>query len=302
MNRRALLLLCVVSTFGCKGVIDGNSDVGHRTVVTWDTNGKPKVTMTPIEAPAPGVATSALEHDPACSHLVLFDQPLARSQDPSTNVLCLQNPPITSQASLSDFPRGPSSTWTKAVRSYRSNGTPGALIDNNDDAALGVPCPEVFASSAQDAGYYGRLANEVELFGPTGGVCVPGQQSHCDANGGVEICDVNNQWRTVTTCPGRPCVDGYCSGNGISIYGLGNGGLIVSNPPGIQCHGDAFGNLSGTCSASFPQDTQVTLTATPNSDTYLVQWNGRGCKGSNPTCTVRASGEIPLNVEFDYTP
>ncbi|MGA7503133.1 MAG: hypothetical protein WA252_10415 [Candidatus Sulfotelmatobacter sp.] len=47
-------------------------------------------------------------------------------------------------------------------------------------------------------------------------------------------------------------------------------GTITSNPPGIDC--------PPTCSASFPQTAQISLSATPTGSYYFAGWSG-GCSG-----------------------
>ena len=58
--------------------------------------------------------------------------------------------------------------------------------------------------------------------------------------------------------------------------GLGSG-RVTSNPPGIDCGSD--------CSELFPEDSSVTLTATPSPGSVFVGWDGY-CYGPEPTCTV----------------
>jgi phospholipase C len=64
----------------------------------------------------------------------------------------------------------------------------------------------------------------------------------------------------------------------VSVTLLGNGsGTVSSNPSGISCQ--------PTCSASFPVNTQVTLTATPQAGSNFVEWQG-ACSGNSSTCTL----------------
>ena len=46
---------------------------------------------------------------------------------------------------------------------------------------------------------------------------------------------------------------------------------MVSEPPGIECTVTS-GAITGTCSASFSDDTVVTLTATPAGDSSFNAW------------------------------
>ena len=57
----------------------------------------------------------------------------------------------------------------------------------------------------------------------------------------------------------------------------GGSGTVTSDPAGINCGSD--------CSAGFPHDTPVTLTATPASGSTFAGWEGEGCSGTG-TCVV----------------
>ena len=71
----------------------------------------------------------------------------------------------------------------------------------------------------------------------------------------------------------------------------GNGtGAVSSNPAGINC--------PQTCNASFPPNTQVTLTETPGQNSTFVGWSGGGCSGTNSTCTVTMSADQQVTATF----
>jgi hypothetical protein len=55
-------------------------------------------------------------------------------------------------------------------------------------------------------------------------------------------------------------------------------GTVSSNPGGITC--------GATCSAAFPLDAVVTLTATPDTGAEFAGWSSGGCSGTTPTCMV----------------
>jgi alpha-tubulin suppressor-like RCC1 family protein len=75
----------------------------------------------------------------------------------------------------------------------------------------------------------------------------------------------------------------------VSLAGEGTG-RVTSSPPGIDC--------GGTCVASFPFGTAVTLTATPASGSKHVDWSGE-CIGSGLTCNVAIGGERSVGVTFE---
>jgi endo-1,4-beta-D-glucanase Y len=83
-----------------------------------------------------------------------------------------------------------------------------------------------------------------------------------------------------------------------SIYTLtvtrsGTGtGTVTSSPSGVSC---------GTmCSASYANDTLVTLTATPASGSTFLGWSG-ACSGAAATCTVAMTGPQSVTATFAAT-
>jgi phospholipase C len=74
----------------------------------------------------------------------------------------------------------------------------------------------------------------------------------------------------------------------VTTTGTGTG-TVTSNPSGISC--------PGTCSASFPSGTQVTLTATAASGSTFAGWTG-ACTGTS-TCTLTLTANTTVNAEFD---
>jgi len=74
----------------------------------------------------------------------------------------------------------------------------------------------------------------------------------------------------------------------VSRAGAGEG-TVTSSPAGIAC--------GGTCSASFPIGTAVTLTATPNANSAFTGWTGGGCNGTGG-CTVNISGATTVTPTF----
>jgi hypothetical protein len=73
--------------------------------------------------------------------------------------------------------------------------------------------------------------------------------------------------------------------------GAGNGS-ITSDPSGVAC--------TTTCSAIFDDDTTVTLTATPTTDSTFTGWSG-ACTGTT-TCTVSMIEARTTTATFTHTP
>jgi phospholipase C len=75
----------------------------------------------------------------------------------------------------------------------------------------------------------------------------------------------------------------------MSVTMAGTGaGTVTSSPPGISC--------PGMCSASFPQNTQVTLSETPAASDVFSGWSG-GCTG-NATCSIMLSAANSVTATF----
>ena len=68
------------------------------------------------------------------------------------------------------------------------------------------------------------------------------------------------------------------------------GGTISSNPTGIDC--------GPTCSASFDDGTQLTLTATPDANSTFAGWSGAGCSGTG-SCVVTMDQARSVTATFD---
>jgi uncharacterized repeat protein (TIGR02543 family) len=93
-------------------------------------------------------------------------------------------------------------------------------------------------------------------------------------------------------------VSSYSTGNTTSAsYALNlassGGGTVTSLPAGINC---------GTiCSASFNQDTSVTLTAATSSGFTFTGWSG-DCTGATTTCTTTMSAARSVTAAFSQSP
>lgn len=66
-------------------------------------------------------------------------------------------------------------------------------------------------------------------------------------------------------------------------------GSVTSTPPGIDC--------PTTCSAAFPQSTQVKLSAAPEKNYFFDGWSG-ACSGT-ALCTVSMTGTEKVSATFD---
>ncbi len=79
----------------------------------------------------------------------------------------------------------------------------------------------------------------------------------------------------------------------LSVTKGGSGaGTVTSNPAGIDC--------GATCSASFTDGTQVTLTATAATGSVFSGWSGGGCSGTS-TCHVTVNADTTVTANFTAT-
>lgn len=71
----------------------------------------------------------------------------------------------------------------------------------------------------------------------------------------------------------------------------GANGVITSSPAGIDC--------GSTCSAPFPAESSVALTASPNTGHSFGGW-GTGCTSiSGTTCNVTMSADVTISATFN---
>jgi len=86
----------------------------------------------------------------------------------------------------------------------------------------------------------------------------------------------------------------------VNLLDSGTGTVTDNNEaPTINCS-EASGTVTGTCSASYPAGTVVTLTATVGSGSTFAGWGG-ACSsfGTNTTCTVTMNSAQNVTASFD---
>ncbi len=76
----------------------------------------------------------------------------------------------------------------------------------------------------------------------------------------------------------------------VALGGTGTGS-VTSSPSGINC--------GKTCNASFDPNSLVTLTATAGTGSLFAGWNGGGCSGTGPNCSVTLSASENVTATFD---
>lgn len=106
-----------------------------------------------------------------------------------------------------------------------------------------------------------------------------GWSGACSGNNNCSVTMTGNEKLSAMFTPGETLA--------VSISGSG-AGTVTSNPPGINC--------PTTCSAVFPQDTNVTLSESAGSNDVFSSWTG-ACSGT-ADCSVTLSGADSVTANF----
>ena len=160
------------------------------------------------------------------------------------------------------------------ILTVHTNGTGAGTITSNPS---GINC-----GSTCSAGF--APGTKISLTAtPSGSAHFTGWSGACN---GAGTCDV-----TLTTSPAN-VVATFEGGVPltISLAGVGTG-TVTSSPPGINC--------PTTCSATFPQNSQVTLSQTPSANNAFAGWSG-ACTGTS-TCSFMMSSAESVTATFAAT-
>lgn len=204
-----------------------------------------------------------------------------------------------------------------------------ALVAAVAIAAMAWLVPSAFAG-------VGSSVTVVPTPGSTGSAVVTGFNLNCFITNGIAsgVCTSSglssNPYRvtvqnaagtTLTSMPGCPTipvitnqtVGGFCQFNTdgindttifvtlnaartITVSRTGSGtGTVTSSPAGINC--------GAVCSAAFPNNSFVTLTAFPSGSSVFANWTG-ACAGAgtSPTCTVAVISSLSVGAVFNNRP
>ena len=77
----------------------------------------------------------------------------------------------------------------------------------------------------------------------------------------------------------------------VTKVGSGTGRVSSTSIPAVI-------NCGSSCSAGFPVNSTVTLTAWPDAIAEFAGWSGGGCSGTNPSCTVTMSADWTVTATF----
>ena len=90
----------------------------------------------------------------------------------------------------------------------------------------------------------------------------------------------------------RPVTATFQPVHTLEVSVSGGGSVSANSGPISGCTASA-----GTCSGSYNQGTEVTLTATPNPNQEFSGWSGGGCSGTG-TCKVTVNAETSVSANF----
>ena len=110
---------------------------------------------------------------------------------------------------------------------------------------------------------------------------------------GTGLCTVTmNAAKTVTANFGTSAVSGHWRLSILKSHRVGavaGNGTIASSPSGIDC--------GTTCQADYTDNTEVTMTATPDPGNTFTGWSGGGCSGTG-ACVVSANDDTSVTASF----
>src|SRR5437762_3001867 len=154
----------------------------------------------------------------------------------------------------------------------RAGSGAGAVTSTPSGISCGASCSASFLSGTSVVLTANPDATSV-FTGWSGGGC-----------SGTDPCTVTVTAATTVTATFAP------QGFALTVTPSGTGtGTVTSTPAGIDC--------GATCSASYPSDTPVTLTATPAVGSVFTGWSGGGCTGSGP-CVVTVTAATTVTATF----
>jgi hypothetical protein len=161
-------------------------------------------------------------------------------------------------------------------------GIPGAMVDITDDESV-VQC-ELCPGITDAAGEVLLTVTgvpETDAIALTVGASVAGFET---ANTPIEVVAFATVDAEIVLTPGFR----------LAVTQAGDGsGTVTADPPGIACGQD--------CTETYPQGTQVTLTATPATGSTFTGWSGEGCSGTS-TCTVSMTQARNVIATFTLQP
>jgi phospholipase C len=185
----------------------------------------------------------------------------------------------SSGTSTTTTPPPPTPSYQLSVASPPAN----AGIITSNPTGINCPTTTCSASFAQNTKVTLTAAPAANYtFGGWGGAC----------SGMTLTCQVTVSAATSVSATFTAVIGPTFS---ITVTTAGTGtGTVTSNLGGISC---TSGSNTG-CSASFAQNTQVVLTATPATNNIFNGWSGGTCTGTATTCTITVTTATSVTAAF----
>ncbi|GEM_PF-3058233 len=166
---------------------------------------------------------------------------------------------------------------------------PGTVTSNVGGISCGTVCTAIYTSGTNVI--LTASADSGKIFYTWSGACPPATGNNpCSLSmDGPKMVDVwfgdNVAWQSLTV---------YLPSNNSP-----SPGTVTSLPDGINCNNSNFFGYLG-CFYIFPRGTVVTLTAHPNANSFLVDWEGDGtvCNPPTSTCTVTLDGNRSVGARY----
>jgi phospholipase C len=168
-------------------------------------------------------------------------------------------------------------TFSSALASYPVTVTEaGTGTGTVTSTPAGINCPTMCSASFPQGTQVtlSETPGANSTFAGWSGVCT-----------GAATCSVTVTAADSVTATFSPALPSYA----VTVTEAGTGtGTVTSNPAGINC--------PTTCSASFPQGTQVTLSETPGTNSMFTGWSG-ACTGA-ATCSITVTAAESVTATF----
>jgi phospholipase C len=137
----------------------------------------------------------------------------------------------------------------------------------------GISCPATCVAT------FASGTNVTLTASPTGSYTFGGWSGACSGTSSCSLSMTAPESVTPTFDPGY----------GVTVATVGSG-TVSSSPAGIAC--------PPTCSATFAQNTAITLTAAPQTGDFFGGWSGAGCSGTG-TCSLTLSASASVTASFN---
>src|ERR1022692_618098 len=269
-----LSALLTLALAGCRGVVGSSTPPGSPMTVTMAGTGAGTVTSSPAGINCPATCSASF---PQNSQVTLSETPATSDVFSGWSGACTGD--ATCSVTLSGV-NSVTATFGTASPSYALTVTMAGMGTGTvTSTPAGITCPTICSASfAQNTQV---TLNEI----PRANNSFTGWSGACK---GAATCSVLLTAADSVTATFGPTSPSYALT--VTMAGMGTG-TVTSTPAGITC--------PTICSASFAQNTQVTLNEIPRANNSFTGWSG-ACKGA-ATCSVLLTAADSVTATFGPT-